>query len=169
VISTATINDILSLIKLVNSAYRGEQSKKGWTTEANLIQGDKRIDADSLTEMMAKDGAVILLYKQQDELQGCVYLEKQAAKLYLGMLCVDPEIQGGGIGKKLLAAAEEHALKINRNAIIMSVITQRHELISWYERHGYEQTNERKPFPDDGRFGKPVEPLEFIILEKKLL
>jgi ribosomal protein S18 acetylase RimI-like enzyme len=169
VITTATINDIPVLIKLVNSAYRGEQSKKGWTTEANLIKGEKRIDADSLTEMMDKDGAVILLYKQQEELQGCVYLEKQAFKLYLGMLCVDPEIQGGGIGKKLLAEAEQHALKLNCESIIMSVITQRHELISWYERHGYKKTGERKPFPDDGRFGNPVEPLEFIILEKKLL
>jgi len=168
-ITSATIKDISQLILLVNSAYRGEKSKQGWTTEASIIQGDKRVDEHSLHEMLQKPGAVILLYKEEEILLGCVYLEKQESKLYLGMLSVDPTIQGGGIGKKLLAAATEHALKMNCNSIMMSVISIRHELIAWYERHGYAKTAERKPFPGDGKYGKPVQPLEFIVLEKKLI
>lgn len=165
-IKPATEHDIMELLPLVNSAYRGENSKKGWTTEADIIQGDSRTDASSLKEMMAKENAVILIYRNNNQLQGCVYLEKQNEKLYLGMLSVNPEIQGGGIGKKLLRAAEDHAKKMQCKIITMTVISVRHELIAWYQRNGYKDTGERKPFPDDEKFGKPVQPLTFVVLEK---
>src|SRR5688572_8542065 len=128
----ATTEDIQKLIPLVNSAYRGEASKKGWTTEANVIQGETRIDEESLLKMMNDPNAVILIYRNENQILGCVYLQKQNTDLYLGMFSVNPELQGGGIGKKLLVAAEDHARKNGCDAIVMNVISVRDELIAWY-------------------------------------
>jgi ribosomal protein S18 acetylase RimI-like enzyme len=175
-ISMAQDEDIRDLVRLVNSAYRGEASKQGWTTEADLLQGELRTDEESINELMHSGS--FLKYTEGNELQGCVYLQKQSShppgsaanqRLYLGMLCVSPAAQARGIGKKLLAASEEHAREKSCSSIIMTVISVRHELIGWYERHGYKQTGETKPFPADDKFGKPVIALEFLELEKKLL
>lgn len=161
--------DAAALDRLVNSAYRGERSKQGWTTEADLLDGI-RTDEASLTEMLLKHDAAILKYvNEAGELHGCVYLEKQGDKMYLGMLTVAPQLQNGGIGKQLLQAAEMYAQKHGATAVVMSVISVRHELIRWYERHGYQQTGATKPFPmQDPRFGMPKQELEFLIMEKPL-
>ncbi len=164
----ATDHDIPALDKLVNSAYRGDSSKKGWTTEADLL-GGIRTDAEGLKKMMADPQAVILKYTNEENLlEGCVYLKQKDAKLYLGMLTVDPELQARGTGKKLLKAAEEYARQKKCGAITMTVISVRHELIAWYERHGYAKTGETEPFPTDPSFGLPKQPLEFIVMEKTL-
>lgn len=167
-ISRAQKADIPQLLQLVNSAYRGEEAKKGWTHEADLIEGELRTDAQSLEEMMEKPGAVILKYVLDGKIRGCVYLEKQEKKLYLGMLSVSPEIQAQGIGKKLLQSAEAYARQNHCSYIEMTVISLRKELIAWYERNGYQNTSETKPFHDDGRFGNPVQPIHFIVMEKRL-
>ena len=169
IIITADHTDLKSLNILINSSYRGEASKKGWTTEADLLDG-LRTDETALEEMINENNSVIL--KCLDEnglLVGCVYLQKQDHKLYLGMLTVSPLHQNNGIGKKLLNAAEEYAIDKNCSSIIMTVISIRHELIGWYQRHGYEKTGETKPFHYNGaRFGIPKLPLEFIFLQKKV-
>lgn len=167
-ITVAEKKDVPSLVKLVNSAYRGEDSKKGWTTEADLL-GGIRTDEDAMMKMVSRGDSVILKCLDKDQLIGCVYLQKQDEKIYLGMLTVSPEIQAKGIGKKLLQAAEEYAQTQESTAITMTVISVRKELISWYERHGYKPTGARKPFPNDPRFGIQKQPLEFIVLEKKLI
>ncbi len=168
-ITTATSQDIPALEKLVNSGYRGEASRKGWTTEADLLHGEVRTDAASLAVMLEDDNAVMLKHTDAaGDITGCVYLQKQQRGLYLGMLTVSPELQGGGLGKKLLAAAGAYAVQHQCPAIFMNVISVRSELIAWYERHGYHKTGETKPFPDDDRYGKPAQPLEFIIIEKKV-
>lgn len=168
-ISKATHMDAAALATLINSAYRGEGSKRGWTTEAGLLEGI-RTDEESITELIAKPKAVMLKYENATaELTGCVYLEMQDQNLYLGMLTVAPQLQNSGIGKQLLAAAEVHAREQNCTSVVMSVISVRTELIRWYERHGYVKTGAAKPFPaTDPRFGIPKQPLEFLILEKAL-
>ncbi|HTM93807.1 MAG TPA: GNAT family N-acetyltransferase [Flavisolibacter sp.] len=167
-ISIAGINDILQLLQLINSAYRGEEAKKGWTHEADLIDGTIRTDAISLEQLIQKPNAVILKYELDGKLAGCVFLEKKAERLYLGMLSVSPQIQAQGIGKKLLKAAEEHAKEVGCAVIEMTVISVRKELIAWYQRNGYTDTGKREPFPDDGKFGNPREQLEFIYMEKQV-
>jgi len=154
------------LVGLVNSAYRGEDSKKGWTTEADLIEGSLRIDADSVKELMKKEGTTILTCSDGITLLGCVNLQQEGDGIYLGMLSVSPNAQGLGIGKKLLEASELHAKAVGCNFIFMTVIDVRHELIAWYERHGYARTGEKKPFPVDETFGKPRQPLVFDVLKK---
>jgi len=158
--------DIPSLVSLINSAYRGEASKRGWTTEADLLDGELRTDEEAMKQLT--NSGNFLKDEEGKHLRGCVYLQKQGDKLYLGMLSVSPRIQAQGIGKKLLEAAEIHAVEQNCKAIIMNVISLRHELIRWYERHGYERTSRIKPFPADDQFGRPVVPLEFVELEKQL-
>lgn len=166
-ISTATVDDTTALNTLVNSAYRGDSSRKGWTTEADLL-GGIRTDEEGIRAMLENPDATILKYESDGQLLGCVYLEKKDIDLYLGMLTVSPDTQANGIGKKLLEAAETYAQQHNCRAVTMTVITLRHELIAWYQRRGYKPTGETKPFPNDPRFGIPKQPLEFIVMEKLL-
>ena len=156
------------MTNLVNAAYRGDRSRQGWTTEADLIDGDMRTDEVSLARLIQKDGAVILKYQEDSQILGCVFLEKQSDELYLGMLTVSPSQQGAGIGKKLLNAAIDYAIEKKCTAIRITVISARKELIEWYQRHGYHPTGETKPFPADDKFGKPKLPIEFIVMKKKL-
>lgn len=166
-IELATIADAKDIEQLLNSAYRGESSRKGWTTEADLIAGDRRTDEASVIEVMSQPGSVILKYSnEQGFIVGTVNLQKHGSRLYLGMFSVSPTEQGSGIGKQLLKAAEKHAQKVQCTSIYMSVISLRKELIDWYKRNGYIETGERKPFVEDDLTGKHLQPLEFLILEK---
>jgi ribosomal protein S18 acetylase RimI-like enzyme len=167
-IERATLADVAQLNNLVNSAYRGEEAKQGWTTEADLIDGT-RIDEDILTDLINRADTTVLIYRQEGKVVGCVELRTEGSRLYLGTLSVNPNIQNQGIGKKLLAAAEVFARKNSCTTIFMSVISVRQELIDWYVRCGYSLTSARKPFVvPDARWGVPKIPLEFIFLEKKL-
>jgi ribosomal protein S18 acetylase RimI-like enzyme len=168
-ITIASNEDIAPIEKLVNGAYRGDSSRKGWTTEADLLDGI-RTNKDVLSGMVNRGDSIVLKCNNaKNQLVGCVYLQKKEEKLYLGMLTVAPDIQAQGIGKKLLQAAEEYAQTQQCIAITISVISLRQELIKWYERRGYKATGERKPFPSsDPRFGLPKQHLEFIVMEKQL-
>ncbi len=164
----ASAHDAQALEKLVNSAYRGETSKQGWTTEAELLDGT-RIDTASIISLINKPDTLILKYVNEDDILGCVELNKIDNALYLGMLTVQPNLQRKGIGKELLKAAEEEARKQKCTVIFMTVISIRTELIAWYQRHGYVDAGERKPFPaGDSRLGIPKFELEFVVLEKKV-
>jgi ribosomal protein S18 acetylase RimI-like enzyme len=160
--------DIPELVSLVNSAYRGDTSKKGWTTEADLLDGI-RTDEEALGKMIHQPDSVILkITNNQNDMVGCVNLQKQKDKMYLGMLTVSPYIQSQGIGKEIVNVAEEYAKQQGCSSVVMTVITVRYELIKWYERRGYHQTPEKRPFPKDPRFGIPKQPLEFVVMEKRL-
>ncbi|RYY65058.1 MAG: N-acetyltransferase [Chitinophagaceae bacterium] len=161
--------DIPALLRLLNRAYRGNDARGGWTHEADLIEGEQRTDAGELQHKIRTAGALLLTARAADgTIHGCVYLEKQGTDLYLGMLSVDPTLQGAGIGKQLLHAAEGHARIVGCSAIVMTVISVRTELLAWYKRHGYTETGAEEPFPDDPRFGKPRQPLFFKWLRKEL-
>lgn len=166
-IRRAGLEDVVALNKLVNRAYRGDESKKGWTTEAELLTGIRTSEA-SLTEMMETAGATIEVLKENEEITACVYLQKKGEVLYLGMLTVAPEQQGKGIGAILLQAAEKKALALSCSKIQMTVITVRDTLIAYYQRKGFQDTGERIPFPDDPKFGIPKQRLEFMVMEKEI-
>jgi ribosomal protein S18 acetylase RimI-like enzyme len=167
-VTKASLQDVPVLVSLVNSAYRGESSKKGWTTEADLLEGDHRTDIPSLTDLMNGPRSVVFKYTNEAGIIiGSVYVEIQERGLYLGMLSVSPLLQATGVGKQLMQAAEQYAREHHCPSIFMYVISVRHELIAWYERLGYRKTGETKPLPADNRFGVPTQPLEFAILEKK--
>lgn len=160
------------IVQLVNSAYRGDSSRKGWTTEADLLDG-QRVDRQGILEVINKEDSTILIATEENEdeegeILGCVHIEKQGDKMYLGMLTVQPNLQKKGIGKKLIEESEAFADFWDCKKISMTVISVRTELISWYQKLGFKLTAEKKPFPkDDPRFGLPkVDNLEFVVLEK---
>jgi N-acetylglutamate synthase-like GNAT family acetyltransferase len=165
----ANIGDLPQLTALINSAYRGEEAKQGWTHEADLIDGVLRTDESSLIKMLEEKDSVILKYEEDEMIVGCVFLQQKHDHLYLGMLSVKPNIQARGVGKKLLAAAEDHARNLGIHKIEMTVISIRKELIAWYERRGYRDTGKTLPFHSDSKYGTPRQPVEFIVMEKQLL
>ncbi|UYL08609.1 GNAT family N-acetyltransferase [Bdellovibrio sp. SKB1291214] len=159
------------LVELINSAYRGESSKQGWTTEADLL-GGQRADEEGISEIIERDNSVILIAEDDDtgQLLGCVHLENHGGKCYVGMLTVDPTLQGQGIGKMLLEESEAFAQFWGCTHLYMTVISVRTELVKFYEKQGFKLTGEKKPFPyGDERFGIPkVQNLEFVVMERKL-
>lgn len=165
-LAPATPADLPALEILVNQAYRGAASRQGWTTEADLLDGT-RIDAAELRQLLHAPGATILTaHDEPGALVGCAYLQAQPPLLYLGMLSVRPTLQGQGVGKQLLQAAEAHARQHDCHQIKITVISDRAELLAWYERHGYQRTGATEPFPTDPRFGVPRKPLVLLVLEK---
>jgi len=165
----AELEDAPSIVSLVNSAYRGESSKRGWTTEADLL-GGQRTDTDEIARLIRADHSMILLCQMGSEIVASAHMEKTEGGAYLGMVAVRPGLQGGGIGKQLMAAAETIARNDwNAGKISMAVITLRHELIAFYQRHGYARTGQIKAFPTSRNFGIPkVEGLRLEMLEKVL-
>ncbi|QKJ63526.1 GNAT family N-acetyltransferase [Flavobacterium sp. M31R6] len=167
-ITIATLEDASALEKLINSAYRGETSKKGWATEANLLEG-KRITLDELEKIIKNKDNTILKYTENNQIIGSVLLSNKGNKLYLGMLAISPELQNRGLGKKLLQEAEVHALSLGLTKIVMTVITIREKLIEWYNRYGYVDTGVREPFLlNDYDAIITDQHLEFMVLEKIL-
>ena len=167
-ISKVITSDITELVQLVNSAYRGESSKIGWTTEADLLEG-VRTDPNTLLDQINQAGQTFLkAIDSSQKIVGCVSLLNKTDKLYLGMLTVQPDIQTAGIGKKLLMAAEDFARSSHIYCIEMTVISVRQELIAWYQRRGYHLTGEIRAFPTDTKFGIKKQELEFVVLEKNI-
>ena len=163
--------DAEAIAALVNSGYRGESSKRGWTTEADLLGGQRTDEAQVLEMIQAADSRVELALAEDGSLLGCVHLKKELSGCcYVGMLTVDPARQAGGIGKQLLSYCERVAREWGCARMRMTVIEGREELLRFYERRGYARTGATEPFPeDDPRFGMPkVKGLRFLELTKTL-
>jgi GNAT superfamily N-acetyltransferase len=171
----AVAEDTSELSALVNSAYRGDSSREGWTTEADFL-GGQRTDPQSLENQIAQPNYFILCLreKESNELRACVALEKfkdnKGVGCYLGMLTVRPTLQSHGVGKYLMSVAEDYGRDMGAVRMTLNVIHVREELMAWYERRGYVRTGETKPFPyGDEAFGLPKrDDLHFIYFEKSL-
>jgi ribosomal protein S18 acetylase RimI-like enzyme len=148
-IRPAVLADTAAIVSLVQRAYRGDESRVGWTTEADLLDG-QRIDAEGVTAKLTSSRAEVLVGEDPaGRIVGCCELENRGSgTAYFGMFAVDPALQSSGIGRLLLEFAEERAVsQWSVSAIEMTVIEQRVELIDWYARRGYERTGEQRPFP----------------------
>ena len=175
----ATADDVPAVVALVQAAYRGDASRVGWTTEADLLDG-QRADAEMVRALLTARGSVVLLLDDVpggDDLAAeggplaCCHVQERAdGSCYVGMLAVRPDAQARGLGRVMLDAAEAHARRAGADRLEMTVIAQRTELIAWYERQGFVDTGERSPFPyGDERFGLPRRPdLEFRHLARSL-
>lgn len=157
-------------MELVESAYRGETSRAGWTTEADLLDG-QRTDPSEVASLIAGLGSLILLAERDGRLVGTCHLEQQTARTaYFGMFAVRPSDQGSGIGRGLLREAARRAAEWGCTEMKMTVIRQREDLIGWYRKLGFHPTGRTEPFPyGDERFGRPRrEDLEFVVLRADL-
>lgn len=164
----ATLQDIPNIIQLVQSAYRGDSSRSGWTTEADFLDGT-RTDSQEVSGIIKTPDNIILLCMINTRLLASVHLQKQDNAAYLGMFAVHPSMQNTGIGKTLLAEAENTVRQHwQSQRMQMTVITLRMELIAWYERRGYRRTGIIKPFPYGiARYGIPKrDDLILEVLEK---
>ena len=148
--------DVPAVVALVESAYRGEASRAGWTTEADLLEG-QRTDVEGVRAVIDAPGSRMLLAERDRTLVACCQLEDRGGACYFGMFAVRPGLQGDGLGKVVLAEAERVAREEWGAARMeMTVISAREELIAYYERRGYRRTGELSPFPyGDERFGLP--------------
>jgi ribosomal protein S18 acetylase RimI-like enzyme len=169
---TADKGDVAALVALIQSAYRGESSTEGWTTEAALL-GGQRTDREAIAETIASPKTrVIVAVDGAGDLIGCCAVERvDQQRAYFGTFAVRPRLQGAGLGKRLLAEAERvarHDWGCDR--LEMQVIAQRTDLIEWYERRGYRRTGEVQAFPyGEERFGLPLrDDLYFVRLGKSL-
>ncbi|MCA3716651.1 MAG: GNAT family N-acetyltransferase [Brevundimonas sp.] len=167
----ATAADVPMIQPLVHNAYRGDRARLGWTHEADLLEA-QRVDEDQLAASIDDPAQVIVLAQQAGVLIGCVLVADKGRSLaYLGMLTVDATVQARGLGRRLIDRAEALARdRFGATRMEMTVIVQRTELIEWYERRGYHQTGDRRPFPaSDPRFGVPLRSdLEFVVMERSL-
>ena len=167
-VRTAATSDIPALVTLVTSAYRGESSRSGWTTEADLLDG-ARIDPDVLrADIERADSRVVVIDGAHAPL-ACAHVAIEDGAGYFGMFAVDPTQQGRGTGDALLAECERIARdEWHLPGMRMTVIDVREALIAFYLRRGYRRTGILKPFPyGDTRFGIPRrDDLRFEVLEK---
>jgi len=168
--SSARQHEAEQLVALVNSAYRGEISRQGWTTEVDLLDG-RRTEVTELKHLIASDDSIILLCKNASELIGSIHLERSGQQVQFGMLAVQPSLQGRGIGKQLLQAAELAAQQAwPVHTFVMAVISSRHELIAFYERRGYRRTGITKAFPvNSSLWTAKVAGLQLEFLEKSVI
>jgi ribosomal protein S18 acetylase RimI-like enzyme len=166
----ATVDDLDALVVLVTSAYRGDVSRKGWTTEADFLEGN-RIDREVLRQDIERPRSRVLLAERDGRLLACAHVCEEDGAGYFGMFSVVPDLQGAGIGKAVLAEGERIAREDwGLPTMRMTVIDIRDELIAFYERRGYALTGIKKPFPyGDARFGIPTrDDLRFEVMEKAL-
>ena len=163
--------DIPALHRLIESAYRGEASRAGWTTEADLLEG-QRTDPEGLADILADPAQGLLTAWRGGDLVGCTLIaDRGEGTGYFGMLSVSPTLQGGGLGRRLVEAAHRTlAERFGARRVRISVFPQRETLITWYERLGYRKTAETLPFPyGDLRFGLPKrDDLYFVVMEHEL-
>ncbi|WP_314219298.1 GNAT family N-acetyltransferase [Streptomyces zaehneri] len=162
--------DVDALVALVESAYRGDASRAGWTTEADILQG-QRTDPDGVRAVIKASDSRLLTVEQQGRIVACCQLEHRGDHAYFGMFAVSPAVQGGGLGKTVMAEAERQARENwGVTEMHMTVISVREDLIAWYERRGYRRTGRMTPFPyGDERFGIPQrDDLRFELLVKEL-
>jgi len=168
---TATTDDVAAIVALVTSAYRGEASTAGWTSEDHLLKG-QRTDPAMVTEAITDPTGTVVLAERDGRLLGCIQLTRTGQRdAHFGMFAVDPTLQAGGVGSALLTHAEDLARdEWGCTSMDLEVIAQRDQLIAYYHRRGYEPTGETTPFPyGDERYGIPQrDDLHFVVLRRSL-
>lgn len=161
----ATLADLPALKALVESAYRGDSARGGWTHEADLLEGE-RISAEELAAQLTNEAVrVLVLTHDNGRLAATVSITDLGEGIaYLGMLAVDPAQQAGGLGRTLIADAQDWAARdFSAHTMRMTVISNRSELIAYYIRRGYVDTGRTCPFPVEAGSH-----LSMVVLEKPI-
>lgn len=166
----AALADVESLVRLIRSAYRGESSRQGWTSEADLVGGD-RISAEQVLAMIEEPNSIMLVFDEGNSIIACCHVEDRGGNLaYFGTFAVAPTEQGVGLGRRVMAEAERSAvLRFGSAVLELAVLAQQEKLIAWYERLGFSRSGETRPFPADPEFARPLHnDLYFVVLSKNL-
>lgn len=162
----ATLDDVGDVVAIVESAYRGESGRKGWTLEASVVEG-QRTDVPTISALVASTDARIILAHRGAEFVGCCLVQRRETGAYLGMLSVRPDLQGGGVGGALVAEAERRAAHLfGQDRVDIQVLREDTRLVDWYEKRGYVQSGATLPFAAAG--ARPKRPLHFVTMAKRL-
>lgn len=166
----ATPADVESLVLLIRSAYRGESSRQGWTSEADLVDGD-RINAEQVLARIEEPNSIMLVFDEGNKIIACCQVADRGSNVaYFGTFAVTPAAQGAGLGRRVMAEAERSAVLTFGSAVLeLTVLAQQEKLIAWYERLGFSRSGETRPFPADPEFARPLRnDLYFVVLSKNL-
>lgn len=149
---------------LVNLTYRGNL---GWTRETHIIQGD-RTDKREIEAALSNPSAHFFVIYQGQKLISCIYVAQETDHAYIGFFSVHPSLQGKGLGKHMLREAELFAVRtMGVRKFMMFVVSQRDELIAFYERRGYGHAGRIESYPLHSAMGVPkVAGLTIEYLEK---
>jgi N-acetylglutamate synthase-like GNAT family acetyltransferase len=163
----AGAKDAPAIAALIESGYRGDESRRGWTTEAHLIEGNRTSVAE-IERHIADPNARFVMAFEAGTLVGCALIKNEEGQGYFGMFAVKPTLQGAGHGKQILAHAEQQIRDLwNCPRVAMTVISIREDLVAYYERRGYTKTG-TKPFPFDREPGAKRTDFHFVVLTKRL-
>lgn len=145
--------DAAKITAIINAAFK--------LAEAFFVDGD-RINEIEVKQLLAK--GAFLLAEAGETLQGCVYVELQGQRSYLGLLSVDPISQQSGLGSLLMQVAEQYCRELGSLFMDIVIVNVRAELPAFYAKRGYTTTG-TSAFPADS----PTRiPCHFINMSKAL-
>lgn len=164
----AGLADVPHVAALIERAYRGPAAAKGWTNESTLLEGP-RSSPGEVEQLIRDPDARFVVARDGDTMVACALIKKSGDGAYFGMFAIDPDRQGGGLGKAMMAQSETSARTLwGARFIKLSVISLRDELIAWYQRRGYVRTGVSEPFPFDTATGALRTDFDLVELNKPL-
>jgi len=164
-IRPASSSDLPRLHPIIERAYRGDTARQSWAI-ASAPPASPRTSIAALEAILASPAERLLVALGTDGAPiGCVQISDRGdGRAYLGLLCVDPGLQSGGLGHRLIAAAEQlAATAFGARQMEMTVISTHDKLIQYYQRRGYHPTGEHRPYP------VPLDPPQQMIVLAKAL
>ena len=164
----AVIDDVPQLAALIERAYRGPEAAKGWTNESEILTGP-RSSPGEIAALIRDREARFVTARDGVRIAACALVKKERNGAYFGMFAIDPDLQGGGLGKLMMSHCEEAARVLwGSKTMRLTVISLRARLIEWYERRGYVRTGESEPFPFDTATGALRTDFDLTVLQKKI-
>jgi GNAT superfamily N-acetyltransferase len=151
-VRVAEDHDAEALVRLINLTFRAERP---------FVEGD-RIDLVEVRARMAK--GEFLLMHEGETLIGCVHVETHRDRGHIGLLGIDPAHQKAGLGKQLMASAEENLRAAGCKVADLRFINHRTELLRFYMQLGYAESGSAA-FPFTNRMKMPF---HFIEMAKTL-
>lgn len=159
--------EIKEVIVLINQAYRAEKKDNAWTTESHLLSGI-RVNENMMKEILEEKDTKTYIAKIENKIVGTIQAKLEGESIHIGLFAVDTKSQASGIGKKLLEFAENSSSKLwGKSTFIMEVISTRTELMQYYIRRGYLNTNSFIEFPKSEYWKENTnEELKLLVLKK---
>lgn len=158
-----TINDIDPVFDMVKKVI-DDMNRRGlyqwddiYPAKSDFLSD---IENDTLY-VLENENAIIAVYvisEESDEAYDkCNWDNPDDTTCIIHRLCIDPEYQNHGLGKKIMQHIEEQAKKMGYESIRLDVFTENPRALALYKNSGYEERGYA-----DWRKGR------FLLMEKKI-